>query len=247
MANRLFAEIAGRTDPASYRVRLGIPPDARVIYYLTTTPPYYLDLHATIDHLLAAIGSGRLPPAVIVIRAVPTDDIHALNERYGRDPRVRIQVAGPKSLGMVVPVEFATADDDYLDFVQTLRNSDVMVMSGLTSASLHAMLFDVPVISSIVELSRYPWWSFSPRDGMEWNDLGMRSRGLPLGRTLDELVDLIAGSIDDPAEDRDVRSRILRDWDYQNDRYTEDVLAILDRVARTANANAPRSSIRSSG
>lgn len=246
MANRLFAEIARGADPARFRDRLGIPPDRRVIYYLSTTPAYYRDLQPTIDHLLTAIESGALPPAVIVLRAVPTDDLRALKERYGRDPRVRIQVAGPKSLGMVVPVDSSRADEDYLDFVETLQSSAVMVMSGLTSASLHAMLFDVPVVSSIVEVSRYPWWSFSPRAGMQWNDLGMRSRGLPLARTLDELVHSIAASIKDPASGRDARARILRDWDYQNDRYADEVLAILDGVARPAGADTSRSRVRSS-
>ncbi len=230
ISNRYYSSLASEERDGGLRQRLRIGSDARILYYLSVAKAYYTDLLPALDHLLDAIKNGRLADTVIVIRAAPGDDVDVLRRRYGEDPRMRIQIAGPKSVGMVDCPDFTKdVDAEHVEFVETLRDSAVVVMSATTSAFLHAATFGIPTIANVAELSAYPTWSVSPRRNVAWDGMGMFAMGLPVARTLDQLVDKVAERFADPNKDEAVWERILEQWDYQNERYVDDFLDVVAR------------------
>ena len=230
-ANRLCEKLLRQGGSYKVRERLEIPSHVRIITYLSIWRLGYLDLLPTIDYLLESIESGRIRDAILVLRPSPWEDFTEILARYGNRPSIRLQLV--QSNG-----QFDSGGTDYLfEYVETLRQSSVVVMSATTGALLQTCLLRVPAIANLVELSEYPREGFSPLALEKTDSFDLFKTGLPAAHSLEELVWMINEYLEHREKDRDVWKRILDEWDYQNENYIEDFVGLIEgRVPASANA-----------
>jgi len=228
-AHRAYEELL-QSDPFDVRGTFGIADGVRIITYLAIWRGGFLDFHASIDALLGAIASDRIPNAVLLLRTCPWEDPAEVIARYQGRPHIRIQVAANDSTP-----DFA-GDTQAREYAWTLFQSSVIVMSATTGALLQSCRMGIPTIANMVELSPYPEGAFSPRRLEEADPVDIFKSGLPAAHSFDELIDLVNRYLDDPRRDEHVWRTIAEDWDYADPQY---VARFIRAVEGDASADAP--------
>jgi hypothetical protein len=222
--HRLYEDLIKRGHNYNVRIRFQIPPGLRIITYLSISKVGYQDLIPTIDYLLECIESGQIKNAVLLLRPSPWEDSTEIEKRYGSRDGIRIQ-AVPKG-GFDAPGNY-----HQIEYIETLRQSSVVVMSAITGAVLQTCLLEIPTIANLVQISKYGVEGISPQSAENWDPLNIFKAGLPAAHSFEELVGLINSYLGDPQKDRDVWKRIADAWDYRNPRYVEDFMGLIEGVA----------------
>lgn len=222
--NRLYEDLIKRRHNYNFRNQFQIPPSLNIITYLSIFRQGYQDLIPTIDYLLECIDSGQIKDSVLLLRPSPWEDSTELEERYGTCDGIRIQSV-PKG-GFDAPGNYRQ-----IQYIETLRQSSVVVMSAITGAVLQSCLLGIPTIANVVQISEYAVEGVSPQSFWKRDPLNMFKAGLPAAHSLEELLGLINGYLDDPQKDRDIWKRIADEWDYRNPRYVEDFMGLIEGVA----------------
>jgi hypothetical protein len=142
---QIYRQLATKTDQVSFRQRLNIPINHRIITYACTVNCFLSDEPLFVDSLVEKITGGHLGDAICVIRLHPhSPHTPTYLEKYGENDS---------------PVRFHYADDNFaaehtgnigdpesiVKFVELMQFSDVVINHASTIA-LDAVLFDTPAV-----------------------------------------------------------------------------------------------------
>ena len=191
--------------------RIGADP-ARRLVTLTTTPQ---ELYSHHDHVLrvmsAALADGRWPAAQVLVRLHPRDD-RSKYAAFEGAPNVIVEKPFRDTVragdGLAVDV---TADSQQ-HLADTLRHSDVVVNVASTIA-IEAAIFDTPVVNIAFDGVQESEFARSSRRYYRFTHYVNITRhdAVKVAWSPDELVRHVRTYLDDPAQDRDGRARVVRE------------------------------------
>ena len=191
--------------------RIGADP-ARRLVTLTTTPQ---ELYSHHDHVLrvmsAALADGRWPAAQVLVRLHPRDD-RSKYAAFEAAPNVIVEKPFRDTVragdGLAVDV---TADSQQ-HLADTLRHSDVVVNVASTIA-IEAAIFDTPVVNIAFDGVQESEFARSSRRYYRFTHYVNITRhdAVKVAWSPDELVRHVRTYLDDPAQDRDGRARVVRE------------------------------------
>jgi hypothetical protein len=196
---------------ADFFRRIGADP-ARRLVTLTTTPQ---ELYSHHDHVLrvmsAALSDGRWPAAQVLVRLHPRDD-RSKYAAFEGAPNVIVEKPFRDTVragdGLAVDV---TADSQQ-HLADTLRHSDVVVNVASTIA-IEAAIFDTPVVNIAFDGEQESEFARSSRRYYRFTHYVNVTRhdAVKVAWSPDELVRHVRSYLDDPAQDRDGRARVVRE------------------------------------
>jgi hypothetical protein len=196
---------------ADFFRRIGADP-ARRLVTLTTTPQ---ELYSHHDHVLrvmrAALSDGRWPAAQVLVRLHPRDD-RSKYAAFEAAPNVIVEKPFRDTVragdGLAVDV---TADSQQ-HLADTLRHSDVVVNVASTIA-IEAAIFDTPVVNIAFDGEQESEFARSSRRYYRFTHYVNVTRhdAVKVAWSPDELVRHVRSYLDDPAQDRDGRARVVRE------------------------------------
>ena len=199
------------TDRAAFFRRIGADP-ARRLVTLTTTPQ---ELYSHHDHVLrvmaGAVRDGRWPSVQILVRLHPRDD-RAKYAQFEGTPGIIIEKPFRDTVragdGLAVDV---TADSQQ-HLADTLRHSDVIVNVASTIA-VEAAIFDTPVVNVAFDGEREQEFTRSSRRYYKFTHYAniTRHNAVRVAWSPDELIAHVRTYLDDPAQDRAGRERVVRE------------------------------------
>jgi hypothetical protein len=228
---RMYEEVLAN---GSYdlHARFSISPATPIVTYIAVSTMACYDTVEIIERLARSIDQGELPPAVILVRTQPGQDPAEYFRRLGSHPAVRIQVAGSRGGGGEGRVDFDRRDEN-LEYAATIARASVVV-SNLSACVVDGCAADVPTIMNAVELSAYPPGGFSPRALVDLDPFELLETGLPVARSMPELIAAVAGALRDPAASAASRRRAAQASDYGTRDYVERFLEMVTGEARSA-------------
>ena len=193
---------------------------------------------AALDALLAAMASGALPAGHLTYRPLLDEpqELAEIQARYGSNPRVSVQVPQSACIGMT---EFdGPAISDQIDeYVRQLAETDIVVMSQVTTLCFDSLLIGRPVVSNVTDFTgtlarrRYS-------DYLDDDIYGLRRAGLPVVSSLPELIDTVAAVVSGNRDVTAFRDAALRDWDYAPPDWVERLMATLEPPGTAAATTA---------
>lgn len=176
-----------------------------------------------VDHILAAIRDGRIPPAEVVYRPVVRDDAdaEALRQRFAGDPLIKLQWPQTTLVGVDQEVS-GSVMDEVTEYISQLVAADVFVMSATTTMMFDALHFDIPCIANFTDptsiLCQVGFTTIYCED-----DETLRAvPAMPVARSHDELVRYVRDALcgDDRAEAvRRMKAELFAEWDYPRDQF----------------------------
>jgi hypothetical protein len=214
-------------DRAGFFRRIGADP-ARRLVTLTTTPQ---ELYPDHDHVLRvmaeAVRDGRWPSAQILVRLHPRDD-RAKYAPFEGAAGVIIEKPFRETVraGDGLAVDVTAENQQHL--ANTLRHSDVIVNVASTIA-IEAAIFDTPVVNVAFDGEREQDFARSARRYYQFTHYVniTRHNAVRVAWSPDELIGHVRSYLDDPAQDRDGRAKVVR----EQCQYTDGRAA--ERVARS--------------
>ena len=208
--DRYFREGVTISRDAFFR-RIGADP-ARRLVALTTTPQ---ELYSHHDHVLrvmsAALADGRWPAAQVLVRLHPRDD-RSKYAAFETAPNVIVEKPFRDTVragdGLAVDV---TADSQQ-HLADTLRHSDVVVNVAST-ISIEAAIFDTPVVNIAFDGEQESDFARSSRRYYRFTHYENITRhdAVKVAWSPDELVRHVRSYLDDPAQHREGRTRVVRE------------------------------------
>jgi hypothetical protein len=191
--------------------RIGADPGRRLIT-LTTTPQ---ELYSHHDHVLrvmsAALADGRWPAAQVLVRLHPRDD-RSKYAAFEAAPNVIVEKPFRDTVragdGLAVDV---TADSQQ-HLADTLRHSDVIVNVASTIA-IEAAIFDTPIVNIAFDGEQESDFARSSRRYYRFTHYVNITRhdAVKVAWSPDELVHHVRSYLDDPAQDREGRTSVVRE------------------------------------
>jgi len=231
----LLGQQPGLTRDAFFRA-IGADPTRRLVT-VTTTPR---DLYAHHDHvlrvLMAAIDSGRLGAAQVLVRLHPRDEVEAYRQFAGV-PHLMIEKPFRPTVtaGDGLTVDVMPEHQQHL--ADTLRHSDVVVNVASTIA-IEASIFDTPVVNVSFDGEAECEFARSARRYYRFTHYANITgrHGVRVADTPSQLVELVGRYLDDPALDRQGRRAIVEEQcQFLDGRSSTRVSeAILEELAGTA-------------
>lgn len=183
---------------------------------------------AALDAMLAAMDAGTLSATHIAYRPLLDDpnELAEIQERYGSHSRVSIQVPQSACIGMTgfQGPEISAQIDEY---VRQITESDIVVMSQVTSLCLDALRIGRPVVSNVTDLTD----TLSRRQYRTYLDddiYGLRRDGLPIVDSLPDLLATVQALLTGERDMAAFREAAMRDWDYSPPDWIEQVVAALE-------------------
>ncbi len=198
-------------DRAAFFRRIGADPSRRLVT-LTTTPQELYWHHDHVLHVMAgALRSGQWPPAQILVRLHPRDDRAKYTQFEGAagiiiEKPFRDTVRAGDGLSVDVTV------DSQQHLADTLHHSDVIVNVASTIA-VEAAIFDTPVVNVAFDGEVEEEFARSARRYYNFTHYAniTRHRAVKVAWTPKELLDHVRAYLDDPAQDRAGRERVVRE------------------------------------
>ena len=140
-----YRRIAETTDEGSFRERLKVSEDTKIITYTGTVGWVYPDEQQLLESLLLEIAKGRFGKATLVFRLHPTDERTPLyiNKYMNTDLPIRLDEADSGFAAM--NTGNIGALNSVRNFVELMQFSNV-VLNIASTISLDATLFNTPVI-----------------------------------------------------------------------------------------------------
>jgi hypothetical protein len=228
---RMYEELLAASD-YDLRARFSIPAGVPIITYIAVSTMACYDTIDIIEGMARAILDGRLPRAVILVRTQPGQDPAEYFARLAPLECVRIQVAGNRGGGGEGRIDFDRRDEN-LEYAATVSRVQ-LVVSNLSACVVDACVADVPTIINAVEISAYLPGGFSPRALADLNPFELLETGLPVARTMPELLDNVAGALRDPAATEGSRRRAAAVSDYRVGDYVQRFLGMVSGEPRSA-------------
>lgn len=200
-----------------------VPRATRAIMYAGHSSMYFPreSEYAAVDAVLAAMRAGTFGPARLVYRPIVEGDEERadLLARYGGDPLVEVQFPQASCIGISGHTRGEVAAE-LAEYVRQLLEVDVLVMSYLTSMCLDAYYLGRGVVSNCADetgtLARRGADVFLDADVNR-----VRRSGMPMARSLPELVDAIVEALDRPERAREAGRRLVGEWDYPTEDYVD--------------------------
>ncbi len=225
-----------RTPRAEFFARIGADP-ARKLIALTTTPRQLYSHH---DHVLrvlvAAMASGRLATAQVLVRLHPRDEVDAYRE-FANTPHVIIEKPFRDTVKVADGLAIDVMPEHQKHLGDTLAHADVVVNVAST-ISIEACIFDTPVVninfdgpddSPYVKSARR-YYSFT-------HYVNITSRGaVRVATSPAELVRDVAAYLADPSLDAAGRGQVVVDQcQFTDGRSAERVVRlVLDELGAAA-------------
>ena len=198
-------------DRATFFRRIGADPSRRLVT-LTTTPQ---ELYSHHDHVLrvmaGALRGGEWPAAQILVRLHPRDDRSKYTQFEGAagiiiEKPFRDTVRAGDGLSVDVTV------DSQQHLADTLHHSDVIVNVASTIA-IEAAIFDTPVVHVAFDGEVEQEFARSARRYYNFTHYAniTRHKAVKVAWSPNELVEHVRAYLEDPAEDRAGRERVVRE------------------------------------
>ncbi|HEV8443475.1 MAG TPA: hypothetical protein VGQ27_08335, partial [Steroidobacteraceae bacterium] len=213
------------------RAKYSIPAGTPIITYIAVSTMACYDTLEIVEGLARAILDGRVPQAVLLVRTQPGQDPSEFLARLGPLPCVRIQVAGNRGGGGEGRIDFDRHDEN-VEYAATIAQAQAVV-SNLSACVIDACVADVPTIVNAVEISAYPPAAFSPRAIVDLDPFDLRETGLPIARTMPELLEHVSAALRNPAATEVSRRRAAQASDYCAHDYVERFLEMVSGEARS--------------
>jgi hypothetical protein len=199
------------TDRAAFFGRIGADPSRRLVT-LTTTPQ---ELYPHHDHVLSvmaeALRDGRWPSAQILVRLHPRDD-RAKYALFEGAPGIIIEKPFRDTVraGDGLAVDVTAESQQHL--ADTLSHSDVIVNVASTIA-IEAAIFDTPVVNVAFDGVREEEFARSARRYYKFTHYAniTRHNAVRVAWSPEELIGHVRSYLDDPAQDREGRARVVRE------------------------------------
>jgi hypothetical protein len=199
------------TDRAAFFGRIGADPSRRLVS-LTTTPQ---ELYPHHDHVLSvmaeALRDGRWPSAQILVRLHPRDD-RAKYSSFEGAPGIIIEKPFRDTVraGDGLAVDVTAESQQHL--ADTLSHSDVIVNVASTIA-IEAAIFDTPVVNVAFDGAREEEFARSARRYYKFTHYANITghNAVRVAWSPEELIGHVRSYLDDPAQDREGRARVVRE------------------------------------
>ncbi|HEX2188395.1 MAG TPA: hypothetical protein VHG51_05825 [Longimicrobiaceae bacterium] len=206
------------------------PGAPRVVMYAGHSSMYFPreSEYAAVDAVLAAMRAGVFGPARLVYRPITEgdDELDDLVARYGGDPLVEIQFPQASCIGITGHTRGEVAAE-LAEYVKQLLEVDVLVMSYLTSMCLDAYYLGRGVVSNCADAT-----GTLERRGAEVflaADVNRVVRsGMPMARSLPELVEAVRDALDRPEQGREAGRRLVAEWDHPREDYVGEFMRVLN-------------------
>src|SRR5262249_55553148 len=141
--DRYFRPVAP-VSRETFFARIGADPSRRLITLTTTGKGLYAHFDRVIRVLTAAIDSGQLGPAQLLVRVHPRDDMDLYAEFRGR-PHLIVEKPFRPTVRSGDGLEVDVTSDSQQHLADTLKHSDVIVTAASTIA-IEASIFDTPLV-----------------------------------------------------------------------------------------------------
>jgi CDP-Glycerol:Poly(glycerophosphate) glycerophosphotransferase len=200
-----------RTPRADFFRRIGADPSRKLIA-LTTTPRSLYSHH---DHVLralvAAMQSGELPNAQVLVRLHPRDEFDAYRE-FLNTPNVIIEKPFRDTVKVADGLAIDVMPENQKHLGDTLCHADVVVNVAST-ITIEACIFDTPVVNINFDgPGESPYVKSARRYYSFTHYVNITSRNsVRIAMSPAELVRDVAAYLADPALDRDGRKQVVLD------------------------------------
>ena len=188
--------------------RMGLDPSRPIVLYADCTPSLMPHEERVVEALADALDDDHAGSRCqLLVRLHPKDDGARFGALAGRRG-VSLRVPGAESSG---DIRAWRPDDEYQrEFVNTLHHCDVHV-NYFSTMVLDAAVVDRPVICPVFEYRRPGERPARVLRMLEYEHLQpvLKSGGVRLAHSLDELVGEIHRYLEDPARDAEGRRRIV--------------------------------------
>jgi hypothetical protein len=225
---RMYEEVLRDSDYL-LRTAYAIPAGTPIVTYIAVSSMACYDTLEIVEVLARAIDDGELPEAVILLRTQPGHDPSEYIARLSGFRCMRIQVAGNRGGGGEGRIDFDRRDEN-VEYAATIAQASVVV-SNLSACVVDACVADVPTVLNAVELTPYLPGGFSPRALTDLDPFELLGTGLPVARTMPELLAAVATALRDPASTASGRRRAAEMSDYQASDYVDRFLGMLESRA----------------
>ena len=202
----------------------GLDPARRIVTFGTITPWLFPHNAAIVEILATAVAAGRFSkPCQLVVRLHPqamspgtthTENLARYRELAARFPYVHLDLPAVRSDSLMWDV----AEADMMHLADLLRYSDVSLNAGST-LSIDSAIVDTPIVNvgfdgyvqEAPERSASRLYEFTHYANL------VRTGGVRIARTADDMMEQIDVYLKDPARDREGRRRIVEEQCYRVD------------------------------
>jgi len=199
-------------DRGEFMRPLGLDPARRLITYACGAPEFVPGQDRIVTHLARVVAEDRLiAPASLVVRLHPgreAGELHAIGEL----PHVRIDRPSVAYSANYARAGWHQDRSDERHFVNLLRHSDVFI-NAFSTTTIEAAAADVPIVNVAFDGDGPRPYHASLRKHYDWEHYAhiVRSGGVRLARSYDDLTAAVQECLQDPALLREGRKRITRE------------------------------------
>lgn len=198
--------------------RYGLDPNLKLITYAVAAGEIASREPEVVEMLYQAMMSGRIEtPAQLLVRLHPQTRGKYLEayQRFKGMPRITVQQAGRVAR---IQDGWDPSWDDMIRLGETMCHSDVVLNVGST-ISLDAIAFDTPVVGVAFEAGEERDYFDSYRRYYDFTHMSriVKSGGLRVARSLDEMIDSVSQYLRDPSLDAEGRERVRKEQFYRLD------------------------------
>lgn len=190
--------------------KIGLGPDDRILLYAPMGETFSTADWDIIDLLHAWELSGLLPGRLkLFVRFQPNDTVN--ETELGRRPWLRFDRPG-KRFTRARGVDWDMDERELMHLADTLAHLDILVCYA-SSMSIDAAVFDKPVINIDFEIRPHERLAKSPTQFYRMTHYrnALRTGGMRLARSKDDLLEAIRAYALDSLRDRDMRTRLVRE------------------------------------
>lgn len=227
------------TDRREFFENIGGASERKLITYATVPPLISPKEEDILERLCESIIKGEFAyPVKLLVRMHPKDDETRYRklERYLDSDSIVFEYAARK-FGES-PDQWSQTGDDIRHYADTLLYSDVIINVAST-VSIEAAIFDTPVVNVVYDgYQNRDYYESATRnyDFIHYRNI-MKTRGVRLARSHEELVGYINQYLRDPSLDREGRRKIVEQQCYKLDgtageRIARYILQQMDIVVR---------------
>jgi len=204
----------------------------KVILYAGNSPNFFSNDSeiCAIDRILKEIDSGKLQSIRLIYRPVGLNQnrIRKLKDKYKENELFEIQIPQVSMLGIEQKI-LNSSMYEIEEYAEQMGEADLLIMSAGTTMAFDALSMDIPCISNFTNSGRKRTNEYLTGDEFF---IPAVSNGLRVVYTLDDLIDKIIVSIDDPGATLSVKKGVFDQWDYNNKEYAADFLMMIKSLLK---------------
>lgn len=190
--------------------RVGADPAKRLIALTTTPRSLYRHHDYVLRALAAAITSGELGGAQVLVRLHPRDDLSAY-DAFGGVPNVIIEKPFRDTVTVADGLAIDVMPEHQRHLGDTLHHADVVVNVAST-ISIEACIFDTPVVNICFDGADEPYVRSARRYYSFTHYVNITDRGaVRVATSPQEMVTMVANYLAEPAMDAAGRRQVVMD------------------------------------